>query len=162
MRKRMIEKSGSQILRRPANAAAAGDPIPFFKDGATHLFYLSSPMGTLDYPERVRTTWRHVRFNDLTDGQDLWPALEPAGTNAYDAGGIWTGSVVQNSGVYYLFYTGHHVGAANPQTICLATSADLARFERHGNNPLIRPIEGYESVDWRDPYVFFNDAERRW
>ena len=41
-------------------------------------------------------------------------------------------------------------------------SADLERFERHERNPLITPIAGYDAVDWRDPYVFYNEAERRW
>ena len=43
--------------------------------------------------------------------------------------------MVESDGTYYLFYTGHHVGAANPQTICLATSTDLVRFERHDATP---------------------------
>lgn len=151
-----------KVLRRPKNAAAAGDPIPFLKDGETHLFYLSSPSGTLDYPERVRTTWQHARTTDFTEWKELAPALEPGKPNTYDGGGIWTGSVVERDGTFYLFYTGHHVGAANPQTICLATSTDLLHFERHERNPLIRPVEGYEAIDWRDPYVFYNEAERRW
>ena len=150
-----------KVLRRPRNAAAAGDPIPFFKDGAIHLFYLSSPTGTLDYPKRVRTTWQHAQTPDFTDWKELTPALEP-GANACDAGGIWTGSVVESDGIYYLFYTGHHVGAANPQTICLATSTDIVGFERHGRNPLIAPIAGYDAIDWRDPYVFYNEVERCW
>jgi beta-fructofuranosidase len=150
------------VLRRPTNAAAAGDPIPFFKDGETHLFYLSSPPGTLDYPKRVRTTWQHACTRDLKIWKSLAPALGPGEANTFDGGGIWTGSVVESDGSYYLFYTGHHVGAANPQTICLATSADLVRFERHGRNPLITPLAGYEAIDWRDPYVFYNETERRW
>jgi beta-fructofuranosidase len=151
-----------KILRRPGNAAAAGDPIPFFRNGETHLFYLSSPLGTLDYPKRVRTSWQHVHTTDFTDWQVLTPALEPGEASAYDAGGIWTGSVVESVGTYYLFYTAHHVGAPNPQTICLATSTDLVHFERSGANPLVTPTAGYEPVDWRDPYVFYNDAEQRW
>ena len=150
------------VLRRPTNAAAAGDPIPFFKDGETHLFYLSSPPGTLDYPKRVRTTWQHAQTTDFRDWKNVSQVLEPGGANAYDGGGIWTGSVVESHGIYYLFYTGHHVGAANPQTICVATSADLVRFERHARNPVITPIAGYEAIDWRDPYVFYNEAEQRW
>lgn len=150
------------IFRRPLSAAAAGDPIPFFIDGKTHLFYLSSPSGTLDYPERVRTTWQHVVTADFVRWDEVAPALSPGEAGAYDGGGIWTGSVVEKDGTYYLFYTGHHVGAANPQTICLATSADLVSFERHPRNPLIFPVAGFEAVDWRDPYVFFNDAEQCW
>lgn len=150
------------VLRRPTNAAAVGDPIPFFKDGETHLFYLSSPPGTLDYPKRVRTTWQHAQTTDFREWKNVSQVLEPGGANAYDGGGIWTGSVVESHGSYYLFYTGHHVGAANPQTICVATSADLVRFERHARNPVITPIAGFEAIDWRDPYVFYNDAEQRW
>jgi beta-fructofuranosidase len=150
------------ILRRPTDSAAAGDPIPFSRDGATHLFYLSSPLGTLDYPERVQTTWQHAWTSDFRGWKSLVPALAPREADAYDAGGIWTGSVIESDRTYYLFYTGHHVGAANPQVICLATSTDLVHFERHGQNPLITPIAGYEAVDWRDPYVFYNEAERRW
>ena len=151
-----------KLLRRPTNAAAAGDPIPFLKDGETHLFYLSSPSGTLDYPERVRTTWQHAQTTDFREWKAIAPALEPGKADAYDGGGIWTGSVVEAEGTFYLFYTGHHVGAANPQTICLATSGDLVHFERHPKNPLITPIPGYEAIDWRDPYVFYNEAEQRW
>jgi beta-fructofuranosidase len=151
-----------KIVRRPKNAAAAGDAIPFFKNGETHLFYLSSPSGTFDYPDRVRTTWQHALTTDFMDWEELTPALEPDRASAYDAGGIWTGSVVQKGGTYYLFYTGHQVGAPNPQTICLATSDDLVHFERRKQNPLLTPTEGYEATDWRDPYVFYNDAEQRW
>lgn len=149
-------------FRRPRTAAAAGDPIPFEHDGDVHLFYLSSPSGTLDYPERVRTTWQHAVTNDLRDWQQLPPAVEPGPEGSYDGGGIWTGSVVEKNGTFYLFYTGHHVGAENPQTICLATSTDLVTFEKHGANPLVAPATLCEPVDWRDPYVFFHEEEQRW
>ena len=41
-------------------------------------------------------------------------------------------------------------------------STDLVCFERRGRNPLIAPIAGHEAIDRRDPYVFYNDVERRW
>ncbi len=150
------------IFRRPAAAAAAGDAIPFEHDGALHLFYLSSPSGTLDYPERVRTTWQHARSRDLREWEELPPAIQPGEVGAYDGGGIWTGSVVEHDGTFYLFYTGHHVGAENPQTICLATSTDLVTFTKHENNPLVPPAPSCEPVDWRDPYVFWNVDEGKW
>jgi beta-fructofuranosidase len=150
------------IFRRPSAAAAAGDPIPFFANGETHLFYLSSPQGTVDYPKRVCTTWQHAVTRDFKEWEELKPAVQPGAEGSYDGGGIWTGSVVEKDGTYFLFYTGHHVGAVHPQTICLATSADLINFERHGSGPLIVPTTGYEPVDWRDPYVFHNKLENRW
>src|SRR4051812_38391093 len=116
--------------RRPTRAAAAGDPIPYFSGGKTHLFYLSSPSGMIDCPERVCTTWQHVATADFLSWEQLAPALEPGAVGAFDGGGIWTGSVVKKGETDYLFYTGHHVGAAHPQTICLATSRDLVHFDR--------------------------------
>ncbi|ERK72106.1 family 43 glycosylhydrolase [Leifsonia aquatica] len=151
-------------FRRPLSAAtaAAGDPIPFRIGEETHLFYLSSPAGTLDYPERVRTTWQHARSRDLVSWEELAPAVAPGDVGAYDGGGIWTGSIVENDGRYYLFYTGHHVGAPNPQTICLAVSDDLVNFTKYADNPVLLPTADYEQVDWRDPYVFFNEDEGLW
>ncbi|HEY0119869.1 MAG TPA: glycoside hydrolase family 32 protein [Cellulomonas sp.] len=150
------------VFRRPAHAAAAGDPIPFSHGGRTHLFYLSSPPGTTDYPERVRTSWEHVASDDLTRWEQLPTALGPGPDGTVDAGGVWTGSVVEHEGVFHLFYTGHDPGSDHPQTICLATSTDLVTFRRHDANPLLLPVPGYEPVDWRDPYVFFNADEGRW
>lgn len=148
--------------RRPDHAAAAGDAIPFYFDGEVHLFYLSSPPGTLDYPERVRTTWQHAKSADLVRWEELPPALGPGSEGSVDGGGIWTGSVVEREGMFYLFYTGHHVDAEHPQTICLATSTDLVTFTRHPSNPLLLPTPDCEPVDWRDPYVFYNEQERTW
>ena len=150
-------------FRRPADAAAAGDAIPFTApDGSMHLFYLSSPEGPLDYPGRVRTTWQHARSTDLVEWTELPPAVEPGPVGDYDGGGVWTGSVVEHDGTYFLFYTGHYVGAENPQTICLATSDDLVTFTKHPANPLVAPPANCEPVDWRDPYVFWNEDEGCW
>jgi beta-fructofuranosidase len=127
-----------------------------------HLFYLSSPTGTQDYPERVRATWQHAVSEDLQNWRELEPAVSPGPEGSYDAGGIWTGSVVETDGIFYLFYTAHDPGSPNPQTICLATSQDLQTFERHPGNPLVLPTAGCESIDWRDPYVFYNEDEGTW
>src|SRR5215213_4434828 len=150
------------FFRRPSGAAAAGDPIPFTYDGTMHLFYLSSPHGPLDYPERVRTTWQHAVSDDLRNWQELEPALAPGPEGSYDAGGIWTGSVVEKGGTFLLFYTAHAPGSPNPQTISLATSQNLVTFTKHPDNPLVLPTNGFEPIDWRDPYVFFNDEEATW
>jgi len=150
------------IFRRPSHAAAAGDPIPFAHDGATHLFYLSSPPGTQDYPDRVRTSWQHVVSTDLVRWDERPTAVEPGTPGDVDAGGIWTGSVVEHDGVFHLFYTGHDPSSATPQTICVATSTDLETFTRSGENPVLAPVAGCEDVDWRDPYVFWNADEGRW
>lgn len=150
------------VFRRPAHAAAAGDPIPFEHDGTIHLFYLSSPAGTVDYPDRVRTSWEHLTTRDGVRWDTCPTALAPGAPGTADAGGIWTGSVVEHGGTYWLFYTAHDPAAERPQKIGLATSTDLVSFSRHPASPLLEPVPGCEPVDWRDPYVFFNADEQRW
>ena len=76
---------------------------------------------------------------------------------------MWTGSVIERDGLFYLFYTGHRIGAGNPQTICLATSRDQVHLiMKHEGNPLLLPSAACEPVDWRDPYVFYSELAPNW
>lgn len=150
------------IFRRPSGAQAAGDAIPAMIGGEAHLFCGSSPSGTYEYPERVRTTWYHTTTSDFVNWTEHGPTLAPGPRGSVDGSGVWTGSVVEHDGVHYLFYTGFNEPADNPQTICLATSRDLVHFEKSELNPLLAPIAGYEPVDWRDPFVFYNEDEEIW
>lgn len=146
------------MYRRSSDALPAGDAIPFFHNGQYHLFHLESPAGTLGFPERVRTTWRHAVSKDLVHWTNLPAALEPGSGDEPDADGVWTGSVVPGpDGKAHIFYTGHRLGAATPQTICHATSDDLVHWIKDERNPILLPDQTrYESNDWRDPYVFWN------
>jgi beta-fructofuranosidase len=148
------------IYRRPKDGAPAGDAIPFTFDGVYHLFHLSSPPGTVVYPHRVRTTWRHVRSCDLLTWEELPPALRPGEAGEPDADGVWTGSLVEADGVFHVFYTGHKLGSDSPQTICHATSSDLVHFEKDPANPVLRPTSHFEAVDWRDPFLLWNEEEQ--
>ena len=127
------------VCRRSTNGAPAGDAIPFAFAGIYHLFHLSSPLGTVAYPNRVRTTWQHVRSQDLVEWEELPPALLPGERDDPDANGAWTGSIIEAGGIFHLFYTGHKLGSESPQTICHATSSDLIHFEKDPANPIIRP-----------------------
>ena len=58
------------------------------------------------------------------------------------------------------FITGYHIDSEFPQTICHAVSDDCVTFEKDLNNPIIVPdIRYYENIDWRDPYIFYNEEE---
>jgi multiple sugar transport system permease protein len=83
----------------------------------------------------------------------------------------WTGSIIQDDGLWYLFYTGSSGGENGlVQRIGLATSRDLI----HGkirNQPLIEiDPRWYELLDlsawhdqaWRDPCVFRHPHTGRW
>ncbi len=150
------------MYRRPRSGVPAGDAIPFRHGDTTHLFFLSSPAGTTDYPQRVRTTWQHASTTDLVTWQEHPPAVTPGEHGEVDGDGVWTGSVIERDGTFHLFYTGHQVGARHPQTICLATSTDGVTFAKHPGNPLLLPPSACEPVDWRDPYVLWNEDEGRY
>ena len=146
-------------IRDPRSDGPQGDAIPFFHEGRYHLYYLEAPTGKLDQPERGRTPWRHVVSDDLVHWQDLGIVL-PLGTrDEADPDGIWTGSVVARDGRIYIFYTGGNRPRETPQTVCLATSTDGIVFTKDPRNPLFGPdLAHFEARDWRDPFVFWNEA----
>lgn len=148
------------IFRRLSNGLSCGDSIPFYHDGVYHLFFLSVPENTVRYPERVRNTWQHVISRNLTDWEELPPVLLPGDGTELDQDGCWTGSVIYADGKYHIFYTGYHIDSEFPQTICHAVSDDCITFTKDPKSPLIVPdTKYYESIDWRDAYIFYNDEE---
>jgi beta-fructofuranosidase len=155
--------SNTGIMSRHSDSAPVGDVIPFFDDGAYHLFTLTPPPGTLYFPERLRTTWRHLRSVDLVRWDQLPDALRPGGDGEPDSDGVWTGSVLRVDGLYSIFYTGHSLKSATPQSICRATSTDGIAWSKDPKNPVSVPdLERFEGRDWRDPFVFWNEAEQRY
>ena len=150
------------IYRKPHFADSTGDAIPFYHDGKYHLFTLTPPVGTTVYPARLRTTWEHAVSTDLVHWEQLPTALYPSDDEtAPDASGIWTGSVIYGEGKYHAFYTGYSLKVRFQQTICHATSDDGITWTKDPANPVISPIvELYEELDWRDPYVFYNEEEK--
>ena len=148
------------IFRKMSYADSTGDAIPFYHDGKYHIFSLTSPPGTTVYPARLRTTWSHCVSEDLVHWTELPTALYPGEGKEPDASGVWTGSVIYAEGRYHIFYTGYCLPAKYQQTICHATSDDGITWTKDPANPVILPMtELYESLDWRDPYVFYNEED---
>jgi len=111
-----------------------GDTFPFYKDGVWHLFCMWMPH------------FGHFTTRDLVH----WEKRPPT-----PFGGA-TGCVVEHGGTYYFFYTGS-------QNICLATSTDLEQWTQHAGNPVVSGDDKlYVTADFRDAFVFFNQAERKW
>jgi beta-fructofuranosidase len=154
----------SKVYRRSSDGAAAGDSVPFHHEGLFHLFHLSCPIDSLgrQYPYRCTTSQRHAISGDLVNWKELPIALKP-GPDDYDLDGAWTGSIVERGGLYYLFYTGHRAGAKNPQTICVSTSSDGVNFAKSPKNPILKPDPTlFEQIDFRDPYIFWNDEAKKY
>lgn len=98
------------------------DPIPFYARGSYHVFLQSNP----GRPYWGDMHWDHAVTSDLLHWRQLPVALapEPGGP---DAGGCWTGCVVEDGGLFHALYTG-----VEPQVQCLATSPDLVTWRREG------------------------------
>lgn len=150
------------VFFRPA-AGWVGDIIPFEHDGVFYLYYLHELRET----PKPGTPWNLVTTRDLVVFDDRGVAL-PSGGQAAEDFNAYTGSIVDGpDGLAHLFYT-----AQNParrgrdgqalQLIAHATSADGQRsWTKHPELTFGAP-EGYETADWRDPFVFFDDDKEIW
>lgn len=159
-------------FRRPSSRQAAADAIPIQVDGTYHIFHLTTPPDTIHHPPRLRSHWSHLQSRDLIK----WyrapsPALK-AGTSAqdHDADGAWTGSaVVGPDGNMHIFYTGYSLSQGGKQVIIHAIASDHqgSSFTKSAKPISISPktrsnLSVFEDIDFRDPYVLFNDAESKY
>jgi beta-fructofuranosidase len=145
------------IFYRPDDGVLA-DVIPFFWEGAFHLFYLK------DYRDEAGhgqgTPWFHLVTRDFVSFEEWGEAL-PRGKEGSQDLWVFTGSVIQREGRFFLFYTGHNRnfrGTGKPvEGVLRATSADLRTWTKDASFQLFAPA-GYEPDDWRDPLVFAGRA----
>lgn len=151
-----------KIFRKPSKADSTGDAIPFYHDGKYHIFSLTPPPGTTVYPARLRTSLSHTVSENLIDWEEHPTALYPGEDESEpDASGIWTGSAIYGEGKFHYFYTGYSLKCKYQQTICHATSEDGDVWVKDTKNPVIIPkTDEYEPLDWRDPYVFYNEDDK--
>lgn len=135
-----------------------------------HLFYLQAPRSLSDpYLRHGIATVGHAVSHDLRRWEPRGTALEAGQPGSWDDRAIWTGSVITRDGLAYMFYTAlSHNEKAPVQRIGLAISSDLARWERHPDNPLlevdtrwyeIQNTERHEAQTWRDPQVVYSSSE---
>lgn len=146
---------------RPPHAWV-GDVIPWQEDGRFHLFYLHESRRT----PKVGMPWHRVVTDDLVTFTETGPALASGGPDADDFN-VYTGSVVVADGIHHLFYTGQnpdHRGTDGLplQLVMHATSTDGMRtWQRHPAHTF-GATAGYETADWRDPFVFRDEDAGLW
>lgn len=133
------------------------------------MFHLQSDRSTdPDLRNKLPSSIGHAVSKDLVHWQELPTAIRPSPTGtAWDDQALWSGSVAEKDGIYYLYYTGKNSRPeyAITQKICLATSHDLLTWTKHPSNPIIETDERYYDNSglyfkngvigaWRDPFVF--------
>lgn len=127
-----------------------GDFIPFYWDGEYHLFHIQGE------------PWYHVSTKDLVSFTEHGVAIPSGGPDSQDRD-IYTGCVTEKDGLFYIFYTGHNPDLAKQgkfgQVVMLANSKDLITWTKDPDFRLEPDTSLYSGGAWRDPHVFWNDAE---
>lgn len=137
------------------SAGLLNDPNGFIHiNGQYHLFYQLNPFDT----KHGAKFWAHVKSSDLVNWEQLPLALAP--DEWYEYQGCYSGSAVNNNGIFTLIYTGNVKDqSGNRDTYqCLAFSKDGINFEKYKNNPVMynQPM-GY-TRNFRDPKVWKKDG----
>ncbi len=147
----------------------------FVRDGDTyHAFYLQASRALQDPDRRHRNvSVGHAISTDLTNWTVIEDALAISDSPAFDSYTTWTGSVVRNGDLWYMFYTGtSREDGGQVQSVGLATSRDLITWTKHSNEAILRAdARWYAKLDltkwhdeaFRDPWVFkFDQADDTW
>jgi beta-fructofuranosidase len=135
-----------------------------------HVFYLQAPRSLGDSLLRHHNaSVGHAVSVDACRWTVVEDALLPGPPGSWDDLAIWTGSVIERDGLWYMLYTGINKSEGGLiQRIGLATSANLVRWQKHPTNPVIEADERwYELLDrerwrdqsWRDPWLFEEDGQ---
>jgi len=123
--------------------------------GRYHLFYQYNPNAA----QHGTIHWGHAVSDNLITWEDLPIALAPT-PNSMDAGGIFSGCMVDNDGQPTIFYTGVESVAILHQVQCMALgSDDLVTWQKSAQNPMIAgiPAEAGDTIHNRDPFVWRSD-----
>jgi beta-fructofuranosidase len=156
----------STVHFRP-EAGVLGDVIPFYWRGTYHVFYLKG------------SAWGHIACEDLVHWRQLPDALSKGeGATAPDGENCWTGSIVEDSGAFHLFYTGKNSrDPKGDQKVMHAVSRNLTAwtklpgqtFYADGVNYWSKPVNGgiddrliYHHQAFRDPEVVRMQREGKW
>jgi beta-fructofuranosidase len=149
------------IFYKPSDGYAA-DFIPFFHQGRYHLFYLKDYRDAEKHGEG--TPWWHLATSDFVHFEDLGEAIPRGLVGAQDVW-VFTGCVIEHTGLFHIFYTGHSfhypkVGRAQ-ECVMHAASADMKTWRKDEGFAIFAP-QGYERDDWRDPFVFWKPDDSEW
>ena len=139
-----------------------GDVIPFVEGRRVQLYYLHEARD----PQRPGMPWHCYETEDFATFTDRGEVIPRGGAASPDLN-VYTGSVVEFAGFQHAFYTGfnaafHEPGQPARQLVMHASRriGDQA-WHKHPEHTFGAP-EGYEPVDFRDPFVFRADETGPW
>lgn len=143
----------SPLHYRPVEGRLA-DTIPFFWKGEYHIFYLRAIS---------KVPWEHLVSTDLMYWKELPAALRSDGAeDGPDGLHMFTGSVTEHNGTFHIFYTGWNpANKEGREKVMHATSQDLIAWTKHPEHGFFGDGVHYQNSDFRDPFVFWNEAANK-
>jgi beta-fructofuranosidase len=138
-----------------------GDCMPFVKDDLFYLYYLRDTRNPMPFGEPFG--WDLLLTRDFITFEDRGAAIERGGNDEQDQF-IFSGCVTESAdGLYHSFYTGYNrdfVNTGKPsQVVMHAASRDLLKWKKSRDAMMLKPQEGYDSNDWRDPFVLWDEEQ---
>ena len=133
-----------------------------FYEGEYHLFYQHNPYER----EWENMSWGHAVSKDMIHWQELPVALHPD-----ELGTMFSGSAVIdynntagfNKGGTPAMIAAYTANTADKQTQCIAYSLDKGRtWTKYSKNPVIDSKAKWNSVDTRDPRIFWYKPGNHW
>lgn len=144
------------------DGAWVGDVIPYYEDGVYYIFYLHDPRCFKDeYAEN--TTWHLVTTRDFREFRYHEEAIA-RGADDRPNKNAYTGCIIKDkNSVYHAFFTAYNsdikLDGKSIQSVMKATGTDLFHLRTEEGWIFTADDEMYESFDWRDPFVFYDEKE---
>lgn len=134
-----------------------GDCMPFYHDGKFYLFHQRDTRRPGPFGEPFG--WALACTTDFVHYEDFGESLQRGGDDEQDQF-IFAGSLFEANRTFYAMYTGYNrdypkQGKAS-QVLMIASSTDLIHWTKT-TEKLVIPQTGYDPMEWRDPFVFWNE-----
>ncbi|WP_016957554.1 hypothetical protein [Catenovulum agarivorans] len=132
-----------------------GDPNPFYDNGEYYIYYLEN----LGFH-----SWAMAKTSDLITSSFPQTVLPASGNASKADQWIGSGSVIKaQDGSYHMFYTGHNRDLTPVETVMHAKATDntLTNWQPIPADTF-SGSDGYSDFDFRDPLVFWNEAESKY
>ena len=131
------------------------------KGGEVHIFFNRHAIG-YEWAQRPCRSFGHIVSTDLKTWTFL-PSVIACENDGPDCYQVWSPSVIEKDGRYYMIYTGVNYEMA--QSTCLAYSDDLITWKKHPQNSVFTPPKewsGWDKNAWsdcRDHFVYHDGTQ---